>query len=139
VPSFRLCEKLEETELVVVVVLPLPERAACTFAIVALSAPKEERSERIEVICELDRPEDEVVVVVVGAVVVVVTGVVVVVSTLPLLPLLLDDELEDDELEEEEFELDDIEPPLLPLGQAGVVRVLVGLYQTSPPASIDST
>ena len=50
----------EHPEVVVVVVLPpvveveeVPLRAALTFAIVALLAPNEERSERIDWICEL--------------------------------------------------------------------------------------
>ena len=73
VPSFMLVVKLKENEslfefVVVVVVFvvdePLP-RAACTFAIVALLAPKEVRRVRIAWICVLERPEFVVVVVVV--------------------------------------------------------------------------
>lgn len=74
----------------------VPVKAACTFAIVALSAPNDSSRARIEVICELDNPEDEVagaVVVVVGAVVVVVG---VVVTLEPTLPLELEEEPPDE-------------------------------------------
>jgi len=63
-----------------VVVPPVPMRAACTFAIVALSAPKDVRTFNIDVTCSLERPEAGVAVVVgVGVVTVVVVGVTVVV------------------------------------------------------------
>ena len=59
-----------ETEFVLVVsvgfVLPVPMRAALTLATVVLSAPKEERSVRIDAICVLERPEDWVGVVIGG-------------------------------------------------------------------------
>jgi hypothetical protein len=54
----RSAEKEHEVELVVVVVVVTgaPVRAALTFAIVAESAPKDERSESIEEICVEVRP-----------------------------------------------------------------------------------
>ena len=57
-PIVRAAEKEQEEVVVVVepdVVDVVPVRAALTFAIVALFAPNEERSERIDWICELVR------------------------------------------------------------------------------------
>lgn len=134
--SVSALAKEHEEDVVVVVVEPLEEEvpfsAASTFAIVALSAPNEERSESIADTCVLERPEDEVVVV---------GGIVVTLPTLPLdeLPLLPDEDEFELELELEELLL--LLPPLLPLPppQLAVATEPCAVFQTLPPASLVST